>query len=358
MCGAGFLSWQALIRHCESKHGDYAEYRKHLFWRADSLGFLPLLPWHKRHMLANFSFFQCFSVPESGGIQWTEQQSIQTAVPRQEIACAVCARKDWIEHRYRVYLWQEPVSSTMEQETSTEPQNASGAEETGAVPRQDHLVNEDEDAPKVFTKRDGCFCFGNAHKINKLLNTQLYADLMPKIPQEELFASSIQHPRHPEMTWLLHTRRTPILTNAAAEAIGFKTQQQSGAAKPAQGDVPMSKTLDTRCAGVGDMDATVWCCKDCISDLCREDKYIKMPPPALANLLWLGREHPLCQKATTGTRMLSCLGRPVWRKLILGRGHHEETEKGIRGNFIFLAQARVTNLAPSLPPRSDELSEA
>jgi hypothetical protein len=75
-----------------------------------------------------------------------------------------------------------------------------------------------------------------------------------------------------------------------------------------------------------------------------------MPPPALANLLWLGREHLLCKKASLGTRMLSCLGRPVWRKLILGKGEAEDSEKGITGNFIFLAQARLPDIGASLPP--------
>ena len=31
LCGAGFLSLQALYRHAREVHGDYAEYRKHLF---------------------------------------------------------------------------------------------------------------------------------------------------------------------------------------------------------------------------------------------------------------------------------------------------------------------------------------
>ena len=80
-----------------------------------------------------------------------------------------------------------------------------------------------------------------------------------------------------------------------------------------------------------------------------------MPPPALANLLWLGREHVLCQKASLGTRMLSCLGRPVWRKLILGKGDKDEQEKGIGGNSILLAQARPEELATSLPPTTEQM---
>ena len=82
-----------------------------------------------------------------------------------------------------------------------------------------------------------------------------------------------------------------------------------------------------------------------------------MPPPALANLLWLGREHVLCQKASLGTRMLSCLGRPVWRKLILGKGDKDEQEKGIGGNSILLAQARPEELATSLPPTTEQMQD-
>ena len=80
-----------------------------------------------------------------------------------------------------------------------------------------------------------------------------------------------------------------------------------------------------------------------------------MPPPALANLLWLGREHVLCQKASLGTRLLSCLGRPVWRKLILGKREKDEQQKGITGNCILLAQARPEEMATALPPTTEQL---
>ena len=83
-----------------------------------------------------------------------------------------------------------------------------------------------------------------------------------------------------------------------------------------------------------------------------------MPPAALANLLWLGRELALCQSASVGTRMLSCLGRPVWRKLILGKGDKDEQEKGIGGNCILLAQARPHDFVASLPPKLEELQES
>jgi hypothetical protein len=385
ICGAGFLSWADFFRHCTSTHGDWAEYRKHLFWRAQKLGFLPLLPWQKRHLLANFAFHQCYSIPENGSIDWTGRQSIQTAVPRQEVGCAVCARKDWIERRFRVYLWRRPDSndSFQKEDDSAEPRNASATEELGDSAAKVVLLESNEETMKTRTMNNGCYCFGSATKINELLATGRYQSLMPNIPSEELYASSIQHPDYPEMSWLLHTARVPRLTSEQATAFGFTGQPisvakhdsqeinvvkpdspQIGVTKPDNENTThldatdQTKIFDSRCAGVGDKDATAWCCMTCISSLCTRDEDIKMPPPALANLLWLGREHPLCKKASVGTRMLSCLGRPVWRKLILGKGASEESEKGITGNFIFLAQARLPDIGASLPPRVEELQES
>ena len=83
-----------------------------------------------------------------------------------------------------------------------------------------------------------------------------------------------------------------------------------------------------------------------------------MPLAALANLLCLGRELALRQSASVGTRMLSCLGRPVRRKLILGKGNKDEVEKGIGGNCILLAQARPHDFAASLPPKTADLQES
>ena len=39
ICGEGFLHNGALFEHCGEKHGDYAEYRKRLFWRVQKDGF-------------------------------------------------------------------------------------------------------------------------------------------------------------------------------------------------------------------------------------------------------------------------------------------------------------------------------
>ena len=56
ICGEGFLHNGALSKHCCKHHGDYAEYRKRIFWRAQKDGFQPLLPWVKRHILESATF--------------------------------------------------------------------------------------------------------------------------------------------------------------------------------------------------------------------------------------------------------------------------------------------------------------
>ena len=41
---------------------------------------------------------------------WTKR-TLDDYVPRCEKACAICARKDWIENRARVFLWDEATGS-------------------------------------------------------------------------------------------------------------------------------------------------------------------------------------------------------------------------------------------------------
>ena len=82
------------------------------------------------------------------------------------------------------------------------------------------------------------------------------------------------------------------------------------------------------CAGVGCKDSLAWMCHDCISNLCvAEEQLLCMPPTALSNLLWLGREHPRIQDASLGTKLLLGLGRPCFRKLFLGKGQRENLQQ-------------------------------
>ena len=129
-------------------------------------------------------------------------QRIQRAVPRQEVGCAICARKDWLEHRYRVYVWRKPGAAATDTGGLPETvlQNPSPEEELGGAVAEPILLDSGQSKLYGRTMSEGCFCLGNAQAVNRLLATSRYATLMPLIPEEELYASSIQHPRHPAMT--------------------------------------------------------------------------------------------------------------------------------------------------------------
>ena len=79
ICGEGFLHNGALFKHCSEAHGDYAEYRKRLFWRAQKDGFKPLLPWVKRHMLESATFDLTHSVPGSFSLKWSHPEAFLIA---------------------------------------------------------------------------------------------------------------------------------------------------------------------------------------------------------------------------------------------------------------------------------------
>ena len=112
ICGEGFLHNGTLFKHCVAAHGDYAEYRKRLFWRAQKDGFKPLLPWVKRHMLESASFHLTYSVPGSFSLKNSHPEAFLKAKERAEVACVVCARKDWLENRFTVYLWREATGAS------------------------------------------------------------------------------------------------------------------------------------------------------------------------------------------------------------------------------------------------------
>ena len=102
ICGEGFMNNAGLFQHCCNKHGDCAEYRKRLFWRTQQDGFKPLLPWVKRHILMSATFHLTYSIPGISAMKWSHPEPFIAAKPRSEIACVVCARKDWLESRFAV----------------------------------------------------------------------------------------------------------------------------------------------------------------------------------------------------------------------------------------------------------------
>jgi len=316
LCHKGFIGRDALAAHCNQAHGNWAEYRKRLFFMAWQAGLRPLLPWVKRSMLHSHAFFSRYSVPCCLN-DWSRR--VSAAQPRRQQACAICAIRDWLERRVEMYLF------TAADGTTTKTNVFYGSNAFGGV----HIDEEDEaNSPKqrLLTKR-GKLCAGPAEKVDKILSVYNYIKDWPKIPAEELHASSIEHPEHRHMRWLLHTRRIPKTEACVEDGMG--------------------RTLP-RCAGSGIQDQTVWACWDCAASLCRDDPI--MPDLALANWMWLGRMYPGYKNISLAMRMLLGRGRPVMRKLYLGRGPRDEVHQGLQGNTLIVAQpsARFTEVVPNV----------
>ena len=123
-----------------------------------------------------FAFFRRFSVPCSFN-DWTHQ-TLAEYEPRCEKACAVCAIKDWVEHRAKVYLFAESNSKNIpkyfyhgDQDTSAS-MNDNDAEET--IERISIDGHQHLDASPVLLY-NGHFCFGPKNEINDLRHVDRYA---------------------------------------------------------------------------------------------------------------------------------------------------------------------------------------
>ena len=65
LCHKGFRCKENHVDHCKCMHGDFVEYRKHVFWKATQAGLQPLQPWYKRFLLSKHAYFHRFSIPGS-----------------------------------------------------------------------------------------------------------------------------------------------------------------------------------------------------------------------------------------------------------------------------------------------------
>ena len=109
-------------------------------------------------------------------------------------------------------------------------------------------------------------------------------------------------------------------------------------------------------AGISDEEKFVSLCRECPDALCHK-KAIGMPGPALANLMWGGREHPLYQNLSAAMRMLLGRGRPLYRKLILGMGDPRDSSAALSGNAILLAQPTTGQIQAQLPPPRADMTD-
>ena len=351
LCGAGFRDWRALVGHCDREHGGFNEYRKRLLGEADRCHALGLPSVRKRNMVANAATAIAYSRP--GGEGELEE--------RREEACAVCARKGWLEARFQCHLWKAfPDGDGGELAEEREAEEDAAAEESPGA-------SEDEERRRrrrLLRDADGVYYVGDAAEVHKFLGVEHYAKAMPRIPLEELHASSVQHPRHPAYRWLLHTRRVasrPEEEGGAKEPAGSsglappggheRDCDGGGAAELVSEPVPVSSARP-RCAGVGVEESKVWVCRECRDALCVREA-VNMPGPALANLMWGGREHPAYQDISEATSVLLGRGRLVYQKVILKKGAPEEQPFGLAGNCVLLTQPKSSEIVRTLPPAAN-----
>ena len=97
-CESDFLTEEDFARHKFEHHAGEAEYRKRVLYLMAETGCRPITAQEKRIMVQNFAHFQQFCHPGSKANRFSGGQE----VPRCEAACAVCAQKDYLEHRHKV----------------------------------------------------------------------------------------------------------------------------------------------------------------------------------------------------------------------------------------------------------------
>ena len=320
LCSASCAHPKALEAHCKACHGSYAEYRKRVLFLAQKSAPLPLTGEEKRAMVQNCSQFQVACVP--GSVQNDWQDTSAKFEPRREIACAVCARLNFPEKRFRVRLFcaaGQPgvLADSSESESSS---CDTDSDKTGRT-----------DTPVPCHVQD-------PHAVDKLLDVRRYAARWPLIPAAELFASSVVHPVYPHMKWLLHTRSVCMQPDTFG----------------ACGD----DDTEPGCAGVASSERPVFLCDLCRAKLCK--KKPSMPGPALSNDNWVGRQHRMFGSLTQAERWLLSLGRPCWKKILLGHKGTPESEAqvALTGNTVFLSQPTAGVPTMQLPPAPDFLSEA
>ena len=329
LCSAGFITMAALWQHAAAKHHSWSEYRKRLIFEVQQCQSVPLPPAEKRRLAGNFYQDLLYSRPARDTLRPKE------VTMRQVVACATCAIKDWIDDFYPCYAWKDAPSDALAGASKHDEQDEQADTDDDV---DESTVPHKRAAGPSLRDADG-FCYlGPVGQIDAILNVQNYVHVVPLAPLEELHASSVQHPSFPDMRWLMNTRRVPVLPRGSGGIDGSAED-----ARPS-------------CAGVGDATKPCWLCHHCASHLCQLRP--RMPPQALANWNWGGREHPKYQDLSMATKSLLGLGKLVARMVLLKpRDDTDDCEKALVGNTILVAQPSPEMIASELPPSETEQAQ-
>ena len=330
LCGKGMVDLPALWRHCDIEHHSWAEAVKRTLWEATHLHDLPVMPSDKRRIIQNFAAALTYTKPAGGHFGGK-------ACVRQLVGCATCARVGWIDGFFPCFIFKPcpAAARPMPDDESAESCAAATSEDEDGAPAT-------KGGPGALLKDEMGYYVASAEAVHELLDVEKYIAAWPRIPREELHASSVQHPRHPGYRWLMNTRRVPT-EDAALLLQGEKVAAATEHPLP-------------RCAGVGREDEPVWLCTACTRSLCRTQP--RMPFFALSNWNWGGRLHPLYYNLSIATQALLGLAIMVCRLVVLRHSEHpDEQEKGFVGNTILLAQPPPEEIMSALPPTSADVSK-
>ena len=160
------------------------EYRKRVLCKYEERGPQAVTPSEKRNMVQNFAHFQQYSHPGAGSCVF----SGEPPVPRSEAACAICARLDWKEHRVKLNLFAPPPAESEAKQDDPSEQSSDDDDDTNTTAAT-------QMRPVVWS--DGVAYLQKPERVQELLSVERYQERWPLIPQEELHASSIQHPDDP-----------------------------------------------------------------------------------------------------------------------------------------------------------------
>ncbi len=175
LCSSCFSVVEHFRQHVSDEHHGWAEYRKRVIFLQQSAGPCGVTAQMKRSMIQAHTQASTTSVPGQGSLDWPSKAAA-VPVKRREVACVVCARLDWIEHRCEVALFADCKAAL----------------------------------PGTRTVKDPA-------RVDSILSVHRYCKRWPLIPKEELLGSSVRHPEHHEYLWLLHTRRVPLMPSQPAD---------------------------------------------------------------------------------------------------------------------------------------------
>jgi hypothetical protein len=202
-------------------------------------------------------------------------------LPRDWVACVVCACGDWNDTRRPVYL-------------------------TGAK----------------------C-SFPAWTEVNELLRAHVYHQRWKFIPKQELYASAVVVCPPPEAREEHANRVRKDADRVTQTRLGVVTVDDKATVTLQPGEILPDQPDDIRTSEQGDGtlwllhkrrvtpaaakgDEAAWMCLECSNALCRSKP--TLPDGALANDIWIGRNHPVMRDTQQGTKMVMPIARACPQK--------------------------------------------